>query len=102
MNVREDSDFEGTVAVLDTSDQDREKNGKFVCSMENMDPDTMDTFAVRNTPEGCALVLSGYLDWSFANQYSFSIRATDRAEAAQRESAVTSGKRTSALLLLIS
>lgn len=90
MNVLENTDVEGTVAVLDTSDQDRDKNGKFTCNMENMDLDTMDTFAVRRTPEGCALVLSGYLDWSSANQYSFSIRATDRAEAAQRKSAVAS------------
>lgn len=84
----ENTDVEGTVAVLDTSDQDRDKNGKFTCSMENMDLDTMDTFAVRRTPEGCALVLAGYLDWSSVNKYSFSIRATDRAEAAQRKSAI--------------
>lgn len=95
MNVLENSDFEGTVAVLETSDQDRDKNGKFTCSMEDMDLETMDTFTVRRTPEGCALVLSGYLDWSSANQYSFSIRATDRAKAAQRMSAVASGKRIS-------
>ena len=92
MNVLENSDFEGTVAVLETSDQDRDKNGKFTCSVEDMDLETMDTFTVRRTPEGCALVLSGYLDWSSANQYSFSIRATDRAKAAQRMSAVASGK----------
>lgn len=90
MNVLENTDVEDTVAVLDTSDQDRDKNGKFTCNMENMDLDTMDTFAVRRTPEGCALVLSGYLDWSSANRYSFSIRATDRAEAAHRKSAIAS------------
>lgn len=90
MSVLEDADVEGTVAVLETSDQDRDKNGKFTCDMENMDLDTMDTFTVRRIPEGCALVLLGYLDWASANQYSFSIRATDDAEAAQRKSAVAS------------
>ena len=86
----EDADVEGTVAVLHTSDQDRDKNGKFTCDMEKMDLDTMDTFTVRRIPEGCALVLLGYLDWASADQYSFSIRATDDAEAGQRKSAVAS------------
>ena len=90
VSVLEDADVEGTVAVLDTSDQDRDKNGKFTCNMEKMDLDTMDTFAVRRIPQGCALVLLGYLDWASADQYSFSIRATDDAEASQRKSAVAS------------
>lgn len=82
----ENTDVEGTVAVLSTSDQDRDRNGKFTCSMENMDLETMDTFQVRRTPEGCALVLTGYLDWSDANKYSFTVRATDSAEGVQRKS----------------
>lgn len=86
MNVLENTDVEGTVAVLSTSDQDRDRNGKFTCSMENMDLETMDTFQVRRTPEGCALVLTGYLDWSDANKYSFTVRATDSAEGVQRKS----------------
>ena len=90
VSVLEDADVEGTVAVLETSDQDRDRNGKFTCNMENMDLDTMDTFTVRRIPEGCALVLLGYLDWFSAKQYSFSIRATDDAEAGQRKSAVAS------------
>ena len=80
MTILENTDVEDTVAVLTTSDQDRDKNGKFTCSMENMDLETMDTFQVRRTPEGCALVLTGYLDWYRANKYSFSVRATDSAE----------------------
>ena len=92
MNVREDFDVEGTVAKLQTSDQDRDENGKFTCSMEDMDLETMDTFTVRKIPEGCALLLSGYLDWSSVSQYSFSVRATDHADAAQRKSAIASGK----------
>lgn len=86
MTILENTDVEDTVAVLTTSDQDRDKNGKFTCSMENMDLETMDTFQVRRTPEGCALVLTGYLDWYRANTYSFSVRATDSAESAQRKS----------------
>ena len=86
MTILENTDVEDTVAVLTTSDQDRDKNGKFTCSMENMDLETMDTFQVRRTPEGCALVLTGYLDWYRANKYSFSVRATDSAESAQRKS----------------
>lgn len=92
MSVPENADFEGTVADLDVSDQDRDKNGMFTCSMENMDLETMDTFTVRKTPKGCALVLTGYLEWSTVNRYSLSVRATDHAEAAQRMSAVASGK----------
>ncbi|XP_068725251.1 protocadherin-like protein isoform X1 [Montipora capricornis] len=88
VNVPENADFESTVAELDASDQDRDKNGMFTCSMENMDLETMDTFTVRKTPKGCALVLMGYLEWSAVNRYSFSIRATDHAEAGQRKSAV--------------
>ena len=92
VNVPENADFESTVAELDASDQDRDKNGMFTCSMENMDLETMDTFTVRKTPQGCALVLMGYLEWSAVNRYSFSIRATDHAEAGQRKSAVATGK----------
>ena len=92
VSIPEDSDVEGTVTILETSDQDRDKNGKFECSMEDMDLQTMDTFSVRRIPEGCALVLRSFLDWSTANQYSFTVRATDQADAAQRKSAVATGK----------
>ena len=78
------------MAVLRTSDQDREKNGKFSCTMEDMDLQTMDTFTVRTTPAGCALVLAGYLDWSDMSEYSLKIRATDHAERGIRKSAVAS------------
>ena len=92
VSIPEDSDVEGTVTILETSDQDRDKYGKFECSMEDMDLQTMDTFSVRRIPEGCALVLRSFLDWSTANQYSFTVRATDQADAAQRKSAVATGK----------
>lgn len=92
MTVPENADFEGTVAELHASDQDRDKNGMFRCSMENMDLETMDTFTVRRTPKGCALVLTGYLEWSSVNRYSLSVRATDQAEASQQMSVVASGK----------
>ena len=92
VDVPENADFESTVAELDASDEDRDKNGMFTCSIKNMDLETMDTFTARKTPKGCALVLTGYLEWSAVKQYSFSIRATDHAEAGQRMSAVASGK----------
>lgn len=92
MSVSENADFEGTVVDFDVSDQDRDKNGMFACSMENMDLETMDTFTVRKTPKGCALVLTGYLEWSSVNRYSLSVRATDYAEAGQQMSGVASGK----------
>ena len=86
VNVKEDEGVENTLLVMNAKDEDRAENGKFTCTMTDMDVDTMNTVTVETTPQSCVVVLRGYLEWSNRAKYKFTVQVTDKARTRERKS----------------